>query len=253
MPVTLSTRNAWFSAPRWNFSASRCRNSRRHPHRNPDVERKGAEHEQREQRRVQEHHRQEHEGEKQIDDEGQRRTGEKIADVLQLAHARHRIADAARLEIGHRQSQQMMKQARAELDVDAVGGVREEISSQDSQNGFENGDREQADDQHVQRAQAAVHQNLVDHHLEEQRRDQGEHLQEERGHQHFAQQMPVFVDCPHEPGDVEAAGHLRQSGAPGHQDQFAVPERKQFSLRHQDGPRRMRSTGPGPCPLPPWQ
>ena len=134
----------------------------------------------------------------------------------------------------------MMKQARAELDVDAVGGVREEISPQDLQNGFENCDREQADDQHVQRAQAAVHENLVDHHLEEQRRDQGEHLQEERGHQHFAQQMPVFVDRPHEPGDVEAAGHLRQSGAPGHPNQFAVPERKQFSLRHQDGPRRVR-------------
>ena len=253
MPVTLSTRNAWFSAPRWNFSASRCRNTGVTPIEIADVERKGAEHEQREQRRVQEHHRQEHEGEKQIDDEGQRRTGEKIADVLQLAHARHRIADATRLEIGHRQSQQMMKQARAELDVDAVGGVREEIRPQDSQNGFEDRDREQADDQHVQRAQAAVHQNLVDHHLEEQRRDQSEHLQEERGHQHFAQQMPVFVDRPHEPGDVEAAGHLRQSGAPGHQDQFAVPERKQFGLRHQDGPRRMRSIGPGPCPRPPWQ
>ena len=27
IPVTLSTRKAWFSAPRWNFSASRCRNS----------------------------------------------------------------------------------------------------------------------------------------------------------------------------------------------------------------------------------
>ena len=145
---------------------------RRHPHRNPDVERKGAEHEQGEQRRVQEHHRQEHEGEKQIDDEGQRRTGEKIADVLQFAHPRNRIADAARLEIGHRQSQQMVKQARAEFDVDAVGRVREEISPQDSQNGFEDGDREQTDDQHVQRAQAAVHQNLVDHHLEKQWRDQ---------------------------------------------------------------------------------
>jgi hypothetical protein len=27
MPVTLSTKNAWFSAPRWNFSFSRRRKS----------------------------------------------------------------------------------------------------------------------------------------------------------------------------------------------------------------------------------
>jgi hypothetical protein len=27
IPVTLSTRKAWFSAPRWNFSSSRRRNS----------------------------------------------------------------------------------------------------------------------------------------------------------------------------------------------------------------------------------
>ena len=133
-----------------------------------------------------------------------------------------------------------MKQARAELDVDAVGGVREEIRPQDSQNSFENRDCQQADDQHVERAQAAVHQNLVDDHLEEQRRDQSEHLQEERGDQHLAQQMPVFVDRPHEPGDVEAAGHLRQSGPARHQDQFAVPEREEFGLRHQDGPGRLR-------------
>ena len=88
--------------------------------------------------------------------------------------------------------------------------------------------------------QAAMHQNLVDDHLEEQRRDQSEHLQEERGDQHLAEQMPVFMDRPHEPGYVEAARHLRQSSPACHQDQFTVPECKEFSLRHQDGSRRIR-------------
>jgi hypothetical protein len=38
-----------------------------------------------------------------------------------------------------------------------------------------------------------MHQYLVDHHLEEQRRDQREYLQEKRGDQHFREQMAVFV------------------------------------------------------------
>jgi hypothetical protein len=72
-----------------------------------------------------------------------------------------------------------LSEARAELDVDAVGGVREQISPQDAQNGLENRDREETNDQDVEGAQPPVHQHLVDDHLEEQRRDQGEQLQEE--------------------------------------------------------------------------
>ena len=88
----------------------------------------------------------------------------------------------------------MAEQPRAQLDVDAVGGVREEIGAQDAEHGLEQGDGDQPDHQHVERAHAAVHQHLVDHDLEEQRRDQREELQEERGHQHLAQQPAVLVD-----------------------------------------------------------
>jgi len=55
----------------------------------------------------------------------------KLRMFLQFAHPRHRIADAPRLEVGHRQSQQVVEQARAEFHVDAVGGVREQIGPQD--------------------------------------------------------------------------------------------------------------------------
>ena len=78
------------------------------------------------------------------------------------------------------------------------------------QHGLEHRDRHQADDQHVERAQAAMHQHLVDDDLEEQRRDQREQLQEERGDQHLAEQMAIFVDRAEEPGDVEAARQVRQ-------------------------------------------
>src|SRR5262249_56752992 len=112
------------------------------------------------QRRVDEHDRQENKGEEQVDDEGKGRAGEKIADVLQFAHPRYRIADAPHLKVGHRQSQQVVEQARAEFDVDAVGGMREQIGPQDTQNGIENQDSHHADDQHVEGSQDAVHQNL---------------------------------------------------------------------------------------------
>ena len=70
---------------------------------------------------------------------------------------------------------------------------------------------DQADDQHVERAHAAMHQHLVDDDLEEQRRDEREELQEERGDQHLAEQAAVFVDRAEEPGDVEPAGEIRQA------------------------------------------
>ncbi len=47
----------------------------------------------------------------------------------------------------------MMEQAGAELDVDPIGGVGEQIGPQDAQDRLEQGDREKADHQHVKRAQ----------------------------------------------------------------------------------------------------
>ena len=70
---------------------------------------------------------QEDDREEQIDDQRQCGPGEEVADIFQLAHARDRIADAARLEIGERQRQQMAKQPRAQFDIDAAGGVRRTI------------------------------------------------------------------------------------------------------------------------------
>src|SRR5258706_388960 len=83
----------------------------------------------------------------------------------ELAHARHRIADPARLEVGDRQRHQMAVQPRPELDVDAVGGVREHVGPQAAEHDLEHRDHHQPDDQHLERAEAAMHQHLVDHDL----------------------------------------------------------------------------------------
>jgi hypothetical protein len=213
---------------------------RRRSGRDCDIERERTHDDPGQQRRVEEHHRQEHKGEAQIDDEGQGRTGEKIADVFQFTHPRHRVADAPRLEIGHRQGQQVAKQARAKFDIDSVGGVREQIGAQDSQHGLEDRDRHQSEDEDVERVQGAVHQHLVDDHLEEQRRDESEHLQEEGCEQHLAHEVAVFMDRSQKPGDVEPAGDVRQSGPACHQDQFAVPDRGQLLPCHQNRPGRQR-------------
>ena len=117
----------------------------------------------------------------------------------------------------------MPEQARAQLDVDAVGGVREDIGAQAAEHGLEDRDGDQADHQDVERGQTAVHQDLVDHDLEEQRRDQREDLEKERGDQHLAEQAAVFDHGPEEPGDVEPPRQIGQAGAPGEQHEAPVP------------------------------
>ena len=55
-----------------------------------------------------------------------------------------------------------------------------------------------------------MNEHLVDYHLEEQRRDEGKELKEERDDQHLAEEMAVLVDRPQKPCDVEAACEVRQ-------------------------------------------
>ena len=166
-------------------------------------------------------------------------SAELVRKVRMFSSSRTRAATDRRPaapEVGHRQGQQVMEQAGAELDVDAVGGVGEQIGAQDGHNGLEGGDRQKADHQHVEGAEQAVHQDLVDDDLEEQRRDQAEELQEERRDQDFAQQAAILVDRAHEPADAEAARDVRQAGPAGHRDQPAVPDRDELLARHEGGP-----------------
>ena len=125
---------------------------RRRRRRDADIDRNRRQHDRGQQRRIDEHHRDEHEGEEQVDDQRQPGAGEKVADVLQLADARHRIADATRLEIGDRQRQQMPEQPRPKLHVDSVGGVREQIGAQDAEHRLEHGDGDESHHQHIERS-----------------------------------------------------------------------------------------------------
>jgi len=86
------------------------------------------------------------------------------------------------------------KQPSAQLDIDAVGRVRKQVGPQDPQHGLEHTYPDKPDDEHIERAHAAVHEHLIDDDLEEEGRDEGEHLEKKRCNEHLAQQVSVFVD-----------------------------------------------------------
>jgi hypothetical protein len=132
------------------------------------------------------------------------------------------------------------EQPRAQLHIDPVGGVREDIGAQAGKQAFEYRDACQPDYDHIERRQALMHQHLVDHHLEEKRRDEREKLQKKRSGQHFAQQLAVFDHRLKEPTDVEAAADIGQMGAAGHQDQLSAPLPGERSALHQRGFSRRR-------------
>src|SRR3546814_18689018 len=58
-----------------------------------------------------EHHRDKDKGEKQVDGRCDRRSGKKVADILEFAHPGDAVADPACLEIGQRQGHQEIGRA----------------------------------------------------------------------------------------------------------------------------------------------
>ena len=86
-----------------------------------------------------------------------------------------------------------------------------QIGAQDAEDRLENRNGDEPDNEHVERAQGAVDQHLVDDDLEEQRRDERKQLEEERGGEDLAEQIAVFVDGAEEPADVEAARKIRSA------------------------------------------
>jgi hypothetical protein len=107
----------------------------------------------------------------------------------------------------------------------AVGGVREYVGAQRAEQRLEDRYRDKPDHQDVERGEPAMHQHLVDHHLEEQRRDQREYLQEKRRDQHLGEQMTILVHRLQKPGDVEFPGEIAERGAPRNQHQPSAPAR----------------------------
>ena len=79
---------------------------------------------------------------------------------------------------------------------------------------------------------ALVHQHLVDDELEEDRRRQREQLHEQRGDHDLRQRLAVAQDRGQEPAEAEGRGIEAGAGeAPCHQDDFAIPNRRDLLAR----------------------
>src|SRR5215471_1487036 len=102
----------------------------------------------------------------------------------------------------------MAEQSGAKLDIYAVCGVGKNVGPQNAEDRFEHRYRHQTDGEHVERAKTAMHENLVDDDLEEQRGDQGKELQKERRYHDLGEYVAVLVDGPDKPRDIEAAGQI---------------------------------------------
>src|SRR5690606_29052447 len=109
-----------------------------------------------------------------------------------------------------------------QFDIDTMRGVRKQISADTAQQGLEHNHHEKTESQYMQRGKTLMHDHLVHHHLEKQRCDQCEQLQEKTGDQHFTKKPFVFQQCRNEPADVELlAQAFAEAATTGKQQQFS--------------------------------
>ena len=130
----------------------------------------------------------------------------------------------------------MLEEPGAELDVDAVGGVREEIGAHAAENDIEEREQAKTDRQHFEGRDAAMDQHLVDDDLEEKRRQQREDLDEERGQQDLAERPAIAPDRREEPAEAEATAKLVERRAARQQNDSAGPERDEIVAAEEIGP-----------------
>lgn len=99
----------------------------------------------------------------------------------------------------------MAVQSGTEFHIDSIRCMRKQVRTQSTEHDLENGNSQESDGEHVERRQALVRKNLVDHDLEKQRSDQREQLQNKRRDQHLAEQTSVLVERGDEPRQIEPA------------------------------------------------
>ncbi|MCY1527827.1 hypothetical protein D9M68_629120 [compost metagenome] len=140
----------------------------------------------------------------------------------------------------------MLKQTRAQLDIDPLRGVRQEIVAQSREHRLEQRHAGQRDQHYHKRALRAMGQYLVDDDLERQRRHQGEYLDKEGREQNMRQLGLVFADGVPEPPHIElgrgspACGVGRRSHRGDARTRFdpcTGEVRRKLGRRHGDGLR----------------
>ena len=160
--------------------------------------------------------------------------GQEIADVLKLAHAGDRIADAPRLEIGDRQRQQMAEQPRPELDVDAVGRVGEQIGAQRCRGWSRRAaiaTRPMTSTSSVLMLRCTSTLSMTT--WKNSGETSAKSWRKNEATSTSLSKPAVFVDRAQKPGDVEPAREIGERCAARHQDEPAVPDGFELGPRHQ--------------------
>ncbi len=112
-------------------------------------------------------------------------------------------AGGALLEIARGQLEQVVEHGGAQHRIDAVAGVQDEVLAHPAEQGGEHHEHGQADADDDEGALRAVHHDLVDDHLGEQRRAQRQQLDDERGDQHVAPDALVLHQLGDKPSEAE--------------------------------------------------
>ena len=179
-------------------------------------------------------------GEDEVDHQGQRRAGQERADVLQLAHARHGLArpGAPRNSAAAAPAGGGTAARRARRRCGSWCGRARRCAARRARPRTPTPPRSPTTSTCSVR-QALVHQHLVDHDLEEQRRREPQQLQHRRAQQHLGEDAPVGPRRAQEPAEAEARG-CRPGAAAREQQHPSAPGREELRARHDARLRRPR-------------
>jgi hypothetical protein len=112
------------------------------------------------------------------------------------------------LEVAHRQREQVLEHAGAEHGVHPIAGMQHEILPHPAHRRAERHDRGEGNADDDERVGRLVDDDLVDHHLGEERDGEGQHLDREGRGEDVAPDAPVLHELRHEPAEAEGLGTL---------------------------------------------
>jgi hypothetical protein len=134
----------------------------------------------------------------------------------------------------------MAEDPHSEFDINTVRRVSEEIATEAREDALEDDQRKHSNRDNVQRAEAAMDEDLIDHHLRGERCQQGKELQHERSDDHVRQLDTMASDERQEPRKAEPLCPLAGPAPPGEKHRAARPASLEtISGEHNDA----RTTG----------
>ena len=173
--------------------------------------------------RVEEQHRQQDDQHGGIEQGEKQPPGEELADLLRLLHVAGDDPGGAGLEVGDGQFQQVGEGLLRQADVDAVGGVEQEVLAQEGEHRIEQQGERHPAGQDIQGRVALVDDDLVDDQLHEDGHGQRQDVEHQGADGHVAQELALAEEFGDEPAQAEGLFVVEQRVVALEQDQLARP------------------------------